>query len=400
MLQQQAAPTGQFALFSYGFRPFFLLAATDAAANMGLWLMAYFRPELWPAEAVPAMYWHAHEMLFGFIAAAIGGFLLTAVPGWTGRSSYAGTPLISLATLWLAGRIAMLPIGLLPVTIASAIDLSFFPALVVVLAPPLIRAGKFRNLPFIALLTALFLANLCFHLGVHSVLEAGEHIGMALALDIVTILIVVVGGRIIPAFTKSGLARHGITLEMASDRWIEVAAIVSIVCVLIADMMAPLSALNGAVALAAAIAQAFRLTQWQGHRTARDPLIWVLHIGYAWLAVGLLLKGIWLLTAAAFAEKWVHALTIGAFATMIMAVMTRASLGHTGRALIAPRSIAACYGLITAAAVFRVFGSKLIPSRYNEIIAASGLLWIGAFSIFLWVYTPILVHRRADGRPG
>ena len=167
-------------------------------------------------------------------------------------------------------------------------------------------------------------------------LDAGEQIGLGIAIDIVMILIVIFGGRIIPAFTKSGLARHGISVRLRGDRWIEIFSITSVIAVLLADVAIPLSAVNGAVALVAALAQTIRLAQWQGHRTARDPLIWVLHLGYAWLIVGLLLKGVWLTTAAPFAEKWIHSLTVGAFTTMILAVMTRASLGHTGRALIAP----------------------------------------------------------------
>lgn len=396
----QSAPSRRLALFAYGFRPFFLLAGMDALVNMGVWLAVYFDPQIWPAEAIPAMYWHAHEMLFGFVAAAIGGFLLTAVPGWTGRTSYSGAPLVCLTLLWLAGRFAMLPLAMLQPWAASAIDLAFFPAITLVLAPPLIRARKFRNLPFIGLLAVLFLANLCFHLGSTGMLDAGEHIGLGIALDVVAILIVIVGGRIIPAFTRSGMARHGLAVQPRSYRWLELISIASIVAVLAADMTAPLSAINGAVAIVAALAQVSRLAQWQGYRTARDPLIWVLHLGYAWLALGLLLKAIWLLTGAAFADKWIHALTVGAFATMILAVMTRASLGHTGRALMAPRNIATCYGLISVAALVRVFAPALVPAWYDGIVLISGLFWIAAFGIFLWVYTPILVRPRADGRPG
>jgi uncharacterized protein involved in response to NO len=390
----------KFALLAYGFRPFFLLAALDALCNMGLWLAVYSYPDLWPSQAIAAMYWHAHEMLFGFVTAAIAGFLLTAVPGWTGRSSYNGAPLLFLAGLWVAGRIAMAPWALLPPMAASAIDLAFYPALALVLAPPLIRARKFNNLPFLGILAALFLANLCFHLGYHGVLEAGEHIGLGIAIDIVTILIVIVGGRIIPAFTKGGLARQGIAVKIAADKWVEVSSIGSIIAMLVADMAMPLSPWSGAIALIAALIQIFRLAQWHGYRTVRDPLLWVLHLGYAWLVVGLLLKGVWLLTAAVMAEKWVHALTVGAFTTMILAVMTRASLGHTGRALAAPRYIPVCYGLITIAAAIRVFAPPLFPDWYNQIIAASGVFWIGAFAIFLWVYTPILLKPRTDGHPG
>lgn len=386
--------------FAYGFRPFFLLAGVDAVVNMAAWLFAYFEPDAWPGSPIVPMYWHAHEMLFGFVAAAIAGFLLTAVPGWTGRSSYAGRPLVLLAALWLAGRIALFPMVHISALVGAGIDLAFFPALALTLAPSLIRARKFRNLPFLALLTALFLANLAFHLGILGVVPAGEHIGLGLAIDVVCILIVIIGGRIIPAFTHSGLSRAGIHADIRSRAPLEYAAIASIVAVLVVDMIAPISRLNGAVALFAGLTQALRLSQWQGHRTVRELLLWVLHLGYAWLSVGLLLKGIWLLYAPDFAAKWIHALTVGAFSTMILAVMTRASLGHTGRALIAPAPMAITYLLVTLAAAIRILGPALAPQDYDQIIALAGALWIAAFGLFLWVYTPILLRPRADGRPG
>jgi uncharacterized protein involved in response to NO len=386
-------------LFACGFRPFFLLAGLDALINMGVWLGAFLDPGLWPARALPAMYWHAHEMLFGFASAAIAGFLLTAVPGWTGRASYSGVPLISLIALWLAGRLAMAPLGLLPSMATDVIDLAFFPAMILVLAPPLVQARKFRNLPFVGILTLLFLANLCFHLGTNGILVAGEQIGLGIAIDLVMILIVIIGGRIIPAFTKSGLARYGVMVQLQGNRWIEILSIASIVAVLLGDLAMPLLAANGAIALLAAIAQAIRLARWHGHRTARDPMIWVLHIGYAWLVIGLLLKAIWLLAAVAFAEKWIHALTVGAFGTMILAVMTRASLGHTGRALIASPRIAICYTLISISALVRVFVSATLPSQYEAIITTSAVFWMAAFGLFIRVFVPILCKSRADGRP-
>lgn len=388
------------ALFAYGFRPFFLLAALDAIANMIIWLVAFLNPRLWPDRAGPAMYWHAHEMLFGFVAAAIAGFLLTAVPGWTGRKSYAGIPLYSMTGLWLAGRIAMAPWPSSVALATSLVDLAFFPALVVAVAPTLIKARKFRNLPFIGLLALLFLANLCFHLGRLGLLNVGEHIGLAIAIDIILILITVVGGRIIPAFTRSGLARPGAAVDIQSRKWLEIASTVSILAVLAGDIAAPLSQMNGLIALAAALIQALRLGQWEGYRTLRNPLVWILHLGYLWLVLGLLLKAAWLLAAPPWSDKWIHALTAGAFTTMILAVMTRASLGHTGRALIAPRPVAVCYMLISLAALVRVLGPSALPVSYNWIVLASGSIWIGAFGLFLWIFFPILVRPRIDGKPG
>ncbi len=399
MAETRVAMT-RFVPLAYGFRPFFLLAGVDAVFNMGLWLTAYLHPELWPVEAIPAMYWHGHEMLFGFVAAAICGFLLTAVPGWTGQKSYAGKPLAVLVAIWLVGRVAMLPYLSIPPTIAAGCDLALFPALVAMLSPPLIRARKLRNTPFIVLLTLLFATNLVFHLGSLGVVDGGEVIGLIAAIDIVMIMIVVIGGRIIPAFTRSGLAQHGIMVEITPRKWLDIAAIAAIVAVLGSDLIAPQSIWNGVIALLTATLQGARLAQWQGHRTLRDPLIWILHVGYAWLVVGLALKGLWLVAGVALAEKWLHALTVGAFASMILAVMTRASLGHTGRALIAPVPIAGTYLLISFAAVIRVLGPVVVPSHYDIVVALAGVCWIGAFVLFLLIYTPILTRSRADGKPG
>jgi uncharacterized protein involved in response to NO len=388
------------ALFASGFRPFFLLAGLDAALNMMTWLTVYFRPGLWPDSAMPAVYWHAHEMLFGFVAAAVGGFLLTAVPNWTGSDPYRGAPLYLLVAVWLAGRLAMLPFMPLSPVDRATVDLAFYPLLAATLAPRLIGARKLRNMMFLVLLAALFTGNLLFHLGASGVLTAGEHIGLMVAADIITIMIVIVGGRILPAFTRGGLAAQGIPVQLAADPWLERFSILSVLAMMIADMTMPLSRLSGGVTLLAAVAQIFRLSQWQGWRTLRIPLLWVLHLGYAWLALGLLLKGTWLLFSVPLAQNWIHALTIGAFSTMILAVMSRASLGHSGRPLVAPKPVALAYGLLSAAAAVRVFCPVLVPDHSDIAIIVAGLLWIGTFTLFLWVYAPIFVTPRLDGMPG
>lgn len=390
----------RFVPLAVGLRPFFLLAGIDAIFNMALWLTVFLHPELWPENAMPSMYWHSHEMLFGFVAAAIGGFLLTAVPGWTGEKSYAGWRLGMLVALWTAGRLAMFPLWSWPPLLCVLLDLAYFPALVATLSPPLVRSHKLRNLPFVVLLILLFSANLVFHLGRLHKVAGGEMTALLATIDIVQILIVVIGGRIIPSFTKSGLSRHGISVEIRSSSWLEALAIAAIVMVLIGDMTAPRSGWNGLIALGASALQGARLSQWKGHRALRDPLIWVLHLGYAWLVIGLALKGTWLIAALPFAEKWLHSLTVGAFATMILAVMTRASLGHTGRSLIAPIPIAVAYLLISVAAVIRVFGPAVVPSAYDSVVLAAGACWIAAFAIFVLIYTPILMWSRVDGRPG
>ena len=386
--------------FAQGLRPFFLLAGLDALFNIAVWLAVYWKPELWPADAMPAMFWHGHEMVFGFITAAIGGFLLTAVPGWTGRASYAGTPLVALSALWLAGRCAMLPYSDVPAPLAALLDLAFYPALVAVLAPPLVRARKMRNVPFLALLSFLFAADLLFHLGRLGVLNGGEHIGLMLALDTVMVLVVLVGGRIIPAFTQSGLARRGQTVRVRNRAWFEPIVLASIIAVVVVDFVAPQSRIDGFVALAAAAVQFARWLQWHGRRTLHEPLLWVLHLGYLWLIAGLALKGVWLAFENPIGANWLHAFTVGAFGTMILAVMTRASLGHTGRALTAPRPMTASYLLAALAAGVRVFGPAIAPGNYGIVILIAGTLWFCAFALFVIVYAPILLRPRLDGRPG
>jgi uncharacterized protein involved in response to NO len=361
--------------------PFFVLAVLDGIVNIATWLAVYFYPAIWPDRGLPAMYWHAHEMLFGFIVAAIAGFLLTAVPGWTGRSAPTENSLVPLAILWLAGRIAMFPVAGLPCWVASFSDLAFLPVLISVLVPPLIRARKIRGLSLIWPLTALFLANLLFHLGLHEIVAPGEHIALQISIDIIVILIVIVAGRIIPAFTVRDLKRRGSAAKERTDQRVEFLSISSIIVMLSIDIAMPLSFTSGLITLTACFAQGLRLTRWRAHPTT--PPLSALHLAYAWLVIGLLLKGIWLLTGAGFADKWMHALTIGVFTTMILAVMARLSPAYTGRPHPFARSLGASYGLINVAAIVRVFGPSLAPTAYREVIALSGLCWLAALSVIL-----------------
>lgn len=388
------------AILAYGFRPFFLLAGVDALFNMALWLTAYFAPDLWPNDVMASVHWHAHEMLFGFVAAAIGGFLLTAVPGWTGRQPYAGWPLGILVAIWLAGRTAMLPWCNIPPLAMAVVDLAFFPALIIALAPPLLRARKVRNLGFVPALLALFLADLTFHLGNIGALPGAELPALNIAVDIVLLLVTVIGGRIIPGFTRNGLVRHGVHVGLTTRPLIDAAAIGAMIAMLVVDIAAPQTPTSAIVALIAAALQAVRLSGWHGYRSLREPLVWILHVGYAWLVAGLLLKGLWIVADASIAANWIHAFTVGTFATMILAVMTRASLGHTGRALIAPPAAIGAYVFITLAAVLRVFGQWCVPTHYTTTIAIAGAFWIVAFGLFVISYANILTTPRADGKPG
>ena len=393
-----AAPARRVALFDYGFRPFFLLSGLQAVLALAVWLaiLLYGLPV---AGSWDTVQWHMHEMLFGFVAAAVGGFLLTAVPNWTGGRGYAGRPLVLLTSVWLLGRVAVNPIFPFPPLLAAAADLAFFPALAATLLPSLVRSGNRRNYPFPAMLGGLFLANLLCHLD-GNLAEAGTwRAGILLAVDMVLLMVVMIGGRIVPSFTSSAMKRVGRPVEIAPRPWLERAALATLLAMAVADQATPDGALAGITAAAAAAVTLARLAGWHGWRTLSQPILAILHVGYAWVPVGLALKAAWLLAGAGFAAHWMHAFTLGAFATMILAVMSRASLGHTGRDVVASWPTAAAYVLLTAAALARVFLAGF-GAAYHPALMIAGLGWIGAFGLFVLVYAPILVRPRADGRPG
>ncbi|ACJ01319.1 NnrS family protein [Rhodospirillum centenum] len=384
------------ALFAAGFRPFFLGAGLYAVASVATWLAVMAGAVPWmPADPVA---WHRHEMLYGFVAAAIAGFLLTAVPNWTGARGHGGPPLAALAALWLAGRVAMSPFLPVPPLAAALIDTAFLPALAALVLPSIVRAGNRRNYVFIGMLALLTVGCALFHAERLGLLAGAGDAGKRLALGIVLLMVALIGGRIVPSFTSSALRRDGSAVEIAQRPWLDRAALGLLVLLIPVGLLAPDSRLEGAVAAAAAGAHALRLSGWHGLRTLNQPILWVLHLGYAWVPAGLLLQAAWLLGGLEIGAAWAHAVTIGAFSTMILAVMSRASLGHTGRALVVARPVTAAYLLITLAALSRL-AAPLLPDPQTAF-ALSGLCWTAAFVLYCIVYAPILLLARADGRPG
>jgi uncharacterized protein involved in response to NO len=355
-------------LFAAGFRPFFLLGAAWAAIAVPVWLTAYVHGYA-PPGTLPAMFWHAHEMVYGFGMAALAGFLLTAIPNWTGRLPLRGMPLALLAGLWLAGRIALLVPG------AALLDLAFPAVLTAAVARELVAGRNWRNLPMLAALALLFAGNLLFHLGVY----AGLRLGVATLL----MLIALVGGRIVPSFTRNWLAkfRRGARLpapESGVDRGALFVTLVALAAWVVS--VAPW------LLVVAGIALGVRLARWRGLATWREPLLLILHVGYGWLALGLVLLGL-------EAPAALHALAVGAIGTMTLAVMTRATLGHTGRALSADRATCAIYVLVTLAAVLRLAG----PWTGALAISLSGLAWSAAFALFAIHYGRFLAGAQPSG---
>lgn len=386
------------ALFAYGFRPFFLLAGLYAVIAIPVWLAILWRTSL-PLHLLPPQLWHAHEMLYGFVGAALAGFLLTAVPSWTGAKGFAGAPLAAVVVAWLLGRCAFLLSGVLPVWTVVVLELSFLPALGALLAPPLVRSRN-RNAALLAVLAVLWLADGAFLLGFardDAPLAMGS---LRIAIDVMLLVVTVIGGRIVPSFTANALRLSGETADVRSRAWLERATIVLMVAVPLVDLFQPEGIVAGWLAALVAIAQGARLSGWRSLRTRGDAILWVLHVGYAWLPVGFALKALWLLAGANWAANWLHALTMGVFGTMILAVMTRAALGHTGRPLAVGRNIAAAYLTLTLGVAVRVFVPAIWPWDYLAVILASGLLWTAAFAIYVIVYAPILALPRADGKPG
>lgn len=385
-------------LFGYGFRPFFL-AAGVAAFLLIPWWVAYVTWGVPLGTRWPPASWHGHEMLFGFIVAAIAGFLLTAVPSWTGARGFAGWPLALLAALWLLGRLCVAFSAVLPAPAVAAIDLAFLPALAAFVLPPLLRAQN-RNTPLLLVLLALWATDVAFYRGIVRGDAALAHHALLVGIDIVLLLVTVIGGRIVPAFTGAALKQQGRAVSLYAWRAMTPLAVGIMLAVVVGDIFVPEGSVAGVIALAGALIQGVRLAQWRSLSTRSMPIVWALHLAYLWLPIGLALKALALLCGLAFAAYYLHALTIGAAALMIMAVMTRAALGHTGRPLSVTRSIAVAYGLLAAAALVRVLGPALLPFAYTQCVALAAALWTGAFGIFLWRYAPILLSARADGKPG
>ncbi|HWA48452.1 MAG TPA: NnrS family protein [Dongiaceae bacterium] len=386
---------GRWPILALGFRPFFLLAALFAAAAVPLWLLIY-EGLVEPVSYLPPPLWHGHEMVFGFAVAVIAGFLLTAVTNWTGRRTASGLGLGALASLWIAGRLALVAPGL-PAWAVILLDVAFLPALATVLAVPLLATGNRRNIVFPILLLILALLDLSVHLGAMGVVDWDPSRALRVAIDLVLLMIAVLGGRVIPSFTKNALPAAKVNPCPKAS----VLALLSVAALAIAEIATDNPTITGSIALAAGFINALRMRGWGSLATLRHPILWILHVGYGWLAVGLVLRGVAELTDIIPSDAGIHALTLGAIGSMIIGMMSRVALGHTGRSISpAPWTVAA-YWLVNAAALLRVLFSLASDDTLRTAsLIGSGTLWSLAFLFFAIVYLPILSRPRADGRPG
>jgi len=379
---------GTLPILSYGFRPFFFAGAAYAALATPIWI-AVFLGFLSPSGPFSGTAWHAHEMLFGYLGAVIAGFILTAVPNWTGRLPLSGAPLAGLVLLWLTGRLA---VSFVPDPLAAAIlDIAFPAALAAAVWREVVAGRNVKNAPIAVMLSFFALASLLHHGEAAGLVSYGYATRLAIA--VAGTLIALIGGRVTPSFTRNFLAKRGAALPAPFSR-LDAAALAATPFSLLAWVFFPLAPATGAALVAAGILLALRLSRWRGLSVAREAILLILHIGYLWLAVSLCLLGVSALSGGAFSETAaIHALTAGAVGTMTLAVMTRASLGHTGRAIVAGRQTRAIYLLVGVGALLRVV-APFVPSLYLLMVSASGLVWASAFVLFALRYGPILFSPR------
>jgi uncharacterized protein involved in response to NO len=387
------------ALFAHGFRPFFLMAGIVAPMGVALWALALAGLPI-PDGPLPMMRWHAHELLAGFVGAAMIGFLMTAIPNWTGRRGYSGPPLVVIAGLFLAARLVLLPGSPVPIAIAAPLALVPLPATMLLVLPALVRAKSARLFGPPVLVLGFWSGQLMMLADAAGWWTTpGWATGQMLMANMALVLVGLIGGRIVPSFTLNALRKAGRPAEPAPLPGVDRAAVVSLVAVVLVDLAMPGGTAAGVVAAAAAGLVALRLSRWHGLRTLRWPLLWVLHLGYLLVALALALKAVALLGGMQWAAAWLHMQVAGALAIMILAVMTRATLGHTGQDLVASPMTTAAYGALLAAALLRVFGGAALADPLTGYIGAA-VLWVLAFALFLAAYAPLLVRPRADGKPG
>lgn len=378
------------AVLTIAFRPFFILAALVAAVGVPLWLVVRAGDLASPGHLVGSL-WHGHEMVFGFAVAVFAGFLLTAAQNWTGVTTVRGAALGALALLWLAGRVLLLIPGeslLWPGIIADSL---FLPVFALVLLRPLVLAGNRRNMLFPVGLLVLATLNIAIHLSALGRIDWDASRILWLALELMAIMIVIMGGRVIPFFTRNVLPNAGIASWNMADN----AAITATVAIVPVDILFGDGPVLAAVALAAGAANLARMLPWRGWAARRQPILWILHLGYLWLAVAFLLRG-----AAVFdwvpVDAGLHALGAGAIGTLTLGMMSRVALGHSGRAIVAAPLTVVAYLLVLGSGLLRVAASF----DGEALLQLSAATWVLGWICFLIVYLPICVGRSAEtGRP-
>lgn len=378
------------AFFRMGFRPFFLGAGVSAVSLVSIWILAQsglFSQTFY----FPPSDWHAHEMIFGMASAVIAGFILTAVPNWTGRNPLQGWPLMGLFGLWLGGRIAVsVDFGFKHEGIA-VIDSAFLVMLFVYAFREVLTGRNWRNMPVVVAIGALASANCLTHFSTLGIVT-NDGLGNRMGIAVVVGLITLIGGRIIPAFTRNWLVKKGNQKLPKVFGKFDIVVLGFTMIALVTWVGLPDERLVGVMLLTAGLLNAVRLTRWQGLRTIKEPLVWSMHLGYSWIPVGMFLLGGSYFWSGLSQSVGIHALTVGAIGAMVLAIMTRATLGHTGRALAADKLSTVIYVFVFVAALARV-ATPIFLDIYQQMLLVSATAWCAAFGIFCWRYGKLLVCR-------
>jgi len=383
------------AVLALAFRPFFLFGTLYGVLAIFLW--AAYQASL---VALPSYFegtlWHAHEMLFGFVVSILAGFLLTASKNWAKTRGVHGRTLLALFLVWLAGRLAILSSDLLPPWLVAASDLAFLPFLSLLVWRTLSRGAARTNFVFVFWLAVLSVANALMHAEALGLTSQTARTGYLLGVDTMVVVMVLIGGRVIPMFTQNTVAG----LSIVKRPWLEKVALLTVVTYLISDIVEETSFLTGAAAILAGTASLFRLSGWKPFSTFRNPILWILHLGYAFLSLGLLWRGLSLTLLPMKSSIPLHLLTAGAMGMLILGMTSRVSLGHTGRPLIVAKPVVLAYGLVLLGALTRVLVPLFLPSAYIAGMVGAALIWGTALLLFAIVYWPILTQPRIDGLEG
>ncbi|NQZ22143.1 MAG: NnrS family protein [Colwellia sp.] len=386
-------------LFRLGFRPFFLGGAVFSLISITLWLLMY-QGTISLSPYGGGYWWHIHEMIFGFGSAIIAGFLLTAVQNWTGIPSVKGKPLAALFFLWLAGRLFMLMPELLGTFVSSLIDLSFLLAVTYVLAKPILAKKQYQNLFFVPLLVMFTLANAEMHLAsFYPQSVAVSYSGYA-GILLVLFLISVMAGRVVPMFTANGTQTTKATPAPLLDKLANGSLLLTMLMLLLHPFIGFVPMFFGALLIFAGIFQLIRWLRWRPWITLGVPLLWSIHFALKFIWFGLILLGFsYIIDEIPSNHIW-HLLTVGGMGGIILAMISRVSLGHSGLPLTPPKLMSLAFAFITIAALIRSFGPWLMPEKTLLFIDISGFCWLVAFGLFTFYYAPILLKAREDGRPG
>ncbi len=384
-------------LFRLAFRPFFLGAGLFAVISVFIWMLVHVFELAFDPAGMTSTTWHAHEMVFGYAMAVVAGFLLTAIRNWTGQQTIRGAMLFLLFALWAAARLLSMTDYDVSLVLMAAADLSFMLLLVIAASQPVLKVRQYAQAGILSKLVLLLLSNMLFYLGALGILDSGVQWGLYSGLYVVVALLLVMARRVVPFFIEKGVG-HGTVVR--NWKWVDHSSLVLVLLLWVVDVFTAYRTAASLIAAALFLVHVVRLYGWYTRSLWRKPLLWVLYVAYGFVVTGFLLKA---------AELWfevlpllyVHAFAYGGIGVMTIGMMSRVILGHTGRNVLSPPAVLGiCFAVLVCGAAVRVLGPLIDPGSYGLWIVLSQLLWIAAFLIFLFVYTPMLLKPRIDGRDG